>query len=134
MHCTAHTRTPRCLISTRGTESLRASSRSFYLDSADKLAVQVQRGHAVLQHALTHDQHQVVPLALGDQLSAAEAGAAWQDLVKGGFLAGLIRCLIGVGKILMSQTDPAEEQRISVCLINNEKKNRSRGWFYDAKK
>lgn len=58
-----------------------------YLDGVDQLAIDVQRGHAVLQHAFTHDQHQVVPLALSDQLAAAEAGAAGQDLVEGGFLA-----------------------------------------------
>lgn len=67
---------------------------NFYLDSVDKLAVEVQRGHAVLEHAFTHDQHQVVPLALGDQLPAAETGAARQDLVEGRFLARLIGCLI----------------------------------------
>lgn len=57
-----------------------------YLDSVDKLPVDVQRGHAVLQHAFAHDQHQVVPLALSDQLAAAETSAAGQDLIEGGFL------------------------------------------------
>ena len=57
-----------------------------YLDSVDKLPVDVKRGHAVLEHAFAHDQHQVVPLALSDQLSAAEASTAGQDLIEGGFL------------------------------------------------
>lgn len=57
-----------------------------YLDSVDKLSVDVQRGHAVLQHAFAHDQHQVVPLALSDQLAAAETSTAGQDLIEGGFL------------------------------------------------
>lgn len=94
-----------CRISLRSTESLSVYGRAAHLYGADKLAVQVQRGHAVLQHALTHDQHQVVPLALSDQLSTAEAGTAGQDLIKGGFLAGLIRCSMRGMKILMSQTD-----------------------------
>lgn len=67
----------------------------FYLDGVDELPVDVQRGHAVLQHAFAHDQHQVVPLALGDQLATAEASAAGKDLIEGGFFARLIRCLIG---------------------------------------
>lgn len=69
-----------------------------YLDSAYELAVDVQRGHAVLQHAFAHDQHQVVPLALGDQLAAAETSTAGQDLIEGGFFTRLIRCLMGVGR------------------------------------
>lgn len=55
-----------------------------YLDSVHKLAINVQCRHAVLQHAFTHDQHQVVPLALGDQVTAAESGTAGQDLIEGG--------------------------------------------------
>lgn len=67
--------------------------RSWYLDGVDELPVDVERGHAVLQHAFAHDQHEVVPLALSDQISTAEASTAGQDLVEGGFFAGLIRCL-----------------------------------------
>lgn len=66
-----------------------------YLDGADELAVDVQRGHAVLQHAFAHDQHQVVPLALGDQLPTAETSTAGQDLIEGSLLARLVRCLMG---------------------------------------
>lgn len=69
-----------------------------YLDSVDELAVDVERGHAVLQHAFAHHQHQVVPLALSDQLAAAEASAAGQDLIEGGFFARLIRCLMEAGR------------------------------------
>lgn len=68
-----------------------------YLDGVDELSVDVECGHAVLQHAFAHHQHQVVPLALSDQLSAAEASAAGQDLVEGGFFTRLIGCF-KVGK------------------------------------
>lgn len=86
---------------------------SRYLDSVDELAINVQCGHAVLQHSFAHDQHQVVPLALSNQLAAAETSAAGQDLIEGGFFTRLIGCLMGGGKekqaaILMSQRALAE--------------------------
>lgn len=70
-------------------------SLELYLNSVDELAVDVKGGHAVLQHAFAHDQHQVVPLALSDQLAAAETSTAGQDLIEGSLFAGLVRCLIG---------------------------------------
>lgn len=63
-----------------------------HLDRVDQLAVDVERSHAVLQHPFAHDQHQVVPLALADEVSAAETGAARQQLVERRLLAEVIRC------------------------------------------
>lgn len=63
-----------------------------HLDGIDELAVDVECSHAVLQHPFAHDQHQVVPLALADEVSTAETGAARQQLVERRLLAEVIRC------------------------------------------
>lgn len=63
-----------------------------HLDCVDHLAVNVEGCHAVLQHSFAHNQHQVVPLSLGDEISTAEASAAGQDLIEGGLLAEVIHC------------------------------------------
>lgn len=63
-----------------------------HLDGVDQLAIDVEGSHAVLQHPFAHDQHQVVPLALTDEVSAAETGAARQQLVERRLLAEVIRC------------------------------------------
>lgn len=59
--------------------------RQSYLDSVNQLTIEVECGHTVLQHPFAHHQHQVVPLALRNHFTAAEAGAAGQDLIEGGF-------------------------------------------------
>lgn len=95
----------------RTSGSLARSCACWHLDGVDELAVDVQGGHAVLQHSFAHDQHQVVPLALSNQLGAAETGAAGQDLVEGGFFARFIGCSMGgreAGGKMRSREAPAD--------------------------
>jgi len=63
-----------------------------HLDCADHLAIDVESRHAVLQHSFTHNQHQVVPLSLGDEVSTTEASTARQDLIEGRLLTEVIHC------------------------------------------
>lgn len=63
-----------------------------HLDRADHLTIDVESRHAVLQHSFAHNQHQVVPLSLGDEVSTAEASTAGQDLIEGGLLTEVIHC------------------------------------------
>lgn len=82
-----------------------------HLDGVDHLAVNVECRHAVLQHPFAHDQHQVVPLALADEVSAAETGAARQQLVERRLLAEVVRCGANHTGSEVTHTEPWTKER-----------------------
>lgn len=89
----------------------KCSCRVSHLDRVDQLAVDVKCSHAVLQHSFAHDQHQVVPLALADEVSAAETGAARQQLVERRLLAEVIRCGANHKGSEVTHTEPQTERK-----------------------